>query len=211
MADRQLTQAKLRLMGILPLLFFVAQAIHYWQIDQLGQMLWMCNIGSLILALGLFLEKPVLIRLAGVWMIPGVVVWFMYYVMPTWGRLFTGQFSYTDIFGLLTSTLTHVGGFAVAMLVLRTIRVDRLTWLYAFGWYFVLQLVTRLLTPVDWNVNLAHKVQPGFEQTFTSYFKFWLVLTAATGACLWLLGFLLRKLWPIPTTAPVADPAVSVS
>ena len=49
-------------MGILPLLFFIAQAIHYWQIDQLGQMLWMCNIGSLILALGLFLERPVLIR-----------------------------------------------------------------------------------------------------------------------------------------------------
>jgi hypothetical protein len=194
-----LSPPKLRLLGLLPLAFFFAQGLHYWQIEQLGQMLWMCNIGSLILAVGMFLEKPVLIRLASIWMIPGVVVWFIYYAMPTWNRLPTGQFSYVDLFGLLTSTLTHVGGFVVGMIALRWIGMDRLAWLYAFGWYFVLQLFTRLLTPADWNVNLAHKVQPGFEQTFTSYFKFWLVLTVTTGVCLWLLGFLLQKLWPVTT------------
>ena len=66
----QLT-ARFRLLGILPLTFFLAQAVHYWRIDQLGHMLWMCNMGNLMLAVGLFLDQPVLIRVAVIWSIPG--------------------------------------------------------------------------------------------------------------------------------------------
>ena len=74
-------RTRLRLIGVLPLIFFLAQAIHYWRINELGHMLWMCNIGNLILALGLFFEKPVVIRLSAIWMAPGLVVWFIYVVL----------------------------------------------------------------------------------------------------------------------------------
>jgi hypothetical protein len=56
----------MRLLGLLPLLFFVAQAVHYWKISQLGHMLWMCNVGNLLLAMGLFLEKRRVIRLSAI-------------------------------------------------------------------------------------------------------------------------------------------------
>jgi hypothetical protein len=56
-------RTKLRLLGVLPLIFFLAQSVHYWRTRELGNLMWMCNIGNLLLAMGLFLEKPVVVRL----------------------------------------------------------------------------------------------------------------------------------------------------
>jgi|SRR5215213_5065415 len=173
---------RMRLLGLLPLLFFLAQGVHYWRIDQLGHMLWMCNIGNLLLAIGLFLETPVLIRLAAIWTIPGLLIWFLYVVLA-WGVF-------------LTSTLAHVGGLAVAAIALKRFRMDRNSWRYAFGWYLVVLFISRFFTAPELNVNLAHAVQPGWERTFTSYWMFWLTLTIATAATLWLSGLLWRSLWP---------------
>lgn len=189
-------QTQLRLLGLLPLAFFTAQAIHYWQINQLGHMLWMCNIGNLLLALGLFFEQAILTRVAVLWAVPGVAVWFIY-VVPTWGTLLAGRFSYTQLFGVVSSTLAHLGGFSVGIVVLRRVGMETRAWLYAFVWYFVVQLMSRLMTPPEMNVNLSQKIQPGWEQTFTSYLKFWIVLTMLVGICLWLLGLLLRLLWSV--------------
>lgn len=173
-------RTRLRLIGILPLIFFIAQAVHYWRINELGHMLWMCNIGNLILALGLFFEKPVLVRLSAIWMVPGLIVWFIYVVLA-WGVF-------------LTSTLAHVGGLAVAMFALKWYRMDRTAWRYAFGWYLVIQLISRFITPANFNVNLAHAVAPGWERTFQSYWSFWLVLTAVTVAVLWATGMILYSI-----------------
>lgn len=173
---------RMRLVGLLPLFFFLAQGVHYWRINQLGHMCWMCNIGNLVLALGLFFDKPLLIRVAAIWTIPGLIVWFVYVVLA-WGVF-------------LTSTLAHVGGITVAAFVLKTYRMDRNSWLYAFGWYLVMQLISRLFTAPELNVNLVYAVQPGWERAFTSYWSFWLVLTIATAVVLWLSGLLWRTLWP---------------
>jgi len=99
-------RTKLQLLGILPLIFFIAQFVHYWRINELGHLLWMCNVGNLLLAMGLFLEKPLVIRFSAIWMIPGLLVWILYVVLA-WGVFFT-------------STLAHVGGLAVAMVVSAT-------------------------------------------------------------------------------------------
>jgi hypothetical protein len=199
----RLSPGQFRLLGILPLAFFLAQAIHYWQINQLGHMLWMCNIGNLLLGLGLFFEQAILIRVAVMWMIPGVAVWFVY-VVPTWGALFAGKFNYTELFGVASSTLAHLGGFSTGIIVLRKVKINREAWLYAFVWYFVVQLVSRLATPAVLNVNLAHIVQPGWERTFSTYWKFWFVLSFLVGIGLWLLGLLLRALWPAPAVERVS-------
>jgi hypothetical protein len=191
----QVTGRQLRLLGFFPLGFFTAQAIHYWQINELGHMLWLCNIGNLLLALGLFFEATILIRVAVIWMVPGVAVWFAY-VVPTWGMLLDGRFSYAELFGVLSSTLAHLGGFAIGIVVLRKIGMDGRAWLYAFIWYFILQLISRLVTPAAMNVNLSHRIQPGWEQTFSTYWRFWFVLTLLVGACLWILEVLLKRIWP---------------
>lgn len=179
-------RTRMRLLGLLPLLFFVAQGVHYWRINELGNLLWMCNIGNLLLAMGLFLEKRRVVRLAAIWMIPGLLVWFLYVVL-TWGVF-------------LTSTLAHVGGLVVAMIALRSYRMDRTAWRWALGWYLMVQLCSRLATPPALNVNLAHSIQPGWEQAFGSYWTFWITLTLIGVVVLWLSGLLLRSIWPARPT-----------
>lgn len=173
---------RFRLVGLLPLLFFFAQVDHYWRISQLGHLFWMCNIGNLLMALGLFFEKPLLVRVAAIWTIPGLFVWFVYVVLA-WGVF-------------LSSTLAHVGGLAVAFFAMRAYGMDRNSWLYAFAWYLVIQILSRFVTAVELNVNLAHAVQPGWESAFGSYWVFWLALTIVAVAVLWLSGLFWRSLWP---------------
>ena len=175
-------RTKLRLLGILPLIFFLAQGVHYWRIDQLGHLLWMCNVGNLLLAMGLFLERRLVIRLSAIWMIPGLFVWFIYVVLP-WSPF-------------LSSTLAHVGGLIVAMIALRQVRMDRTSWRWAFGWYLMVQLASRFVTPAELNVNVAHAMYSGWEPTFGSYWIFWLVLTVVTAVVLWLSSLFLWSIWP---------------
>lgn len=172
----------MRLLGLLPLIFFLAQGVHYYKIDELGHLLWMCNIGNLLLAMGLFLERPLVVRFAAIWTIPGLIVWFIYVVLA-WGVF-------------LTSTLAHVGGITVAALALTRYRMDRTAWRWAFGWYLMVQLASRFVTPPELNVNLAHAVQPGWEGAFASYWTFWLTLTVVAVVVLWLSGLLLWSIWP---------------
>jgi hypothetical protein len=206
LATSKLPDAQLRLLGFLPLAFFTAQAIHYWQTNELGHTLWMCNIGNLLLAIGLFLEEALVIRVAVIWMVPGLAVWALY-VVPTWGMLLAGEARLSQFYGVITSTLAHVGGLSVGLVVLRRVRMDGRAWFYAFLWYLVVQALSRLLTPAGLNVNLAHRIQEGWEQTFSSYWKFWCVLSVLTGILLWIFGYLLQQLWPISRESPAAAPS----
>lgn len=200
---------RFRSLGVLPVVFFLSQAIHYWHIGEFGQVFWMCNIGNLVLATGIFLNERTLIRVAAIWMVPGVLVWIAY-VVPTWGILFTGQASWGQLFGVLASTLAHLGGFSVGMLVLRRVRMDGRAWVFAFAWYFVLQLISRMATPAPMNVNVSQQIQAGWEQSFAAYWKFWAVLTVLVGLCLWVLASILKLVWPVDTKGqPIAQTAVN--
>jgi hypothetical protein len=179
---RELSSRQFRLIGLLPLIFFLAQTVHYWRYGGLGNLLWMCNIGNLLLAIGLFLNHRELIRAAAIWTIPGLAIWFWY----VWLSGSTG----------IPSTLAHVGGLIVAVFVVRRVRMDRIAWLYAFIWYLFMQLVSRLTTARELNVNVAHFVQPGWEKTFPSFWKFWMVMTALVAMALWLIGLGFSWIWP---------------
>src|SRR5262249_27832548 len=175
-------RARLRLLGLLPLLFFLLQAVHYYRLGQLGNMLWMCNLGNLLLAMGLLFEQPVLVRIAVLWSIPGLYIWFRYAVIEAGVSL--------------SSTLAHIGGLIVGIFALRQVGMDRMTWVYAFAWYLILQVVSRFTTPVDLNVNVAQSVYPSWQVVFNAYWKFWLVMTALVGLVTALLVLILNRIWP---------------
>jgi hypothetical protein len=174
--------ARYRLIGLLPLTFFLAQAIHYWRVGGMGNLLWMCNVGNVLLAIGLFLDHRELIRAAAIWTIPGLVIWIRYVL-----------FEYDFV---VSSALAHVGGIIVALIALRRVRMDRTAWVYAFVWYLFLQIVSRLVTNPRLNVNVAHRIQTGWGNAFSSYWKFWLVMTVLVGFCLWVIGRGLSWIWP---------------
>jgi hypothetical protein len=190
---------RFRLLGILPLIFFLAQGVHYWRTNELGHVFWMCNIGNLLLGVGLLLGQPIMIRVAALWLVPGLGIWYWFVVKP-YGIVFS-------------STLAHIGGLTVAMFALQRVRVDAQAWLYALGWYFIMQVLSRFLTPVEMNVNVARAPYPGWEQAFTSYWKFWVVLTLVVAASLWVLAKGLSLLWPTERKSggKPAFPTASVS
>lgn len=184
---RQLT-LRFRLLGLFPLIFFLAQTAHYWRVGGMGYLLYMCNVGNLLLAIGLFLNRREMIRAAAIWTIPGLGIWIRYVVL---------EYDY-----VFSSFLAHVGGIVVGLIVLRTVRMDRIAWLYAFTWYLIAQIAARLFTAPELNVNVAFRIQPGWELTFSSYWKFWIVMTAVVAASLWVIGKVLSWLWP---TAPEVE------
>jgi hypothetical protein len=174
--------SRFRLTGLVPLGFFLAQAIHYWRAGGMGNLLWMCNVGNLLLAIGLFLNHRELIRATAIWTIPGLFIWFRYVLF---------EYDFT-----VSSALAHVGGIVVALIVLRRVRMDRIAWFYAFIWYLFMQLASRLATDPRLNVNVAHRIQTGWENAFSSYWKFWMVMTMLTAFCLWAIGIILSWIWP---------------
>jgi putative effector of murein hydrolase LrgA (UPF0299 family) len=95
-----------------------------------------------------------------------------------------------------STTLAHVGGFMVGMIALQRVRMDRTAWIYALAWWLFTQLAARLLAPAELNVNVAHRVQDGWDKTFTSYWKFWVVMMISTAVTLWLTGKALSLIWP---------------
>jgi hypothetical protein len=173
---------RFRLMGLLPLAFFLAQTVHYWRVGGMGNLLWMCNVGNVLLAIGLLFNQRELIRAAAIWTIPGLGIWIRYVL-----------FEYDFV---VSSALAHVGSIIVALIVLRRLRMDRIAWIYAFVWYLFMQLPSRLLTDPRLNVNVAHRIQTGWENAFSSYWKFWVVLTVLVGVSLWGVGFVLSLIWP---------------
>jgi hypothetical protein len=182
---------RFRLMGLLPLTFFLAQGIHYWRVGGMGNLLWMCNVGDLLLAIGILLSQRELIRAAAIWTIPGLVIWIRYVL-----------FEYDFV---ISSALAHVGGIIVALIVLRRVRMDRIAWVYAFVWYLFMQMVSGLTTDPRLNVNVARRIQTGWEASFSSYWKFWIVLTVLVGFCLWGLGRVLSWIWPARASDAVGD------
>ena len=195
MALSRLTDKQIRTLALLPLAAFLAQGLHYFQINELGHMLWMCNIGNLVLSIGMATNQRTLIRVAVMWMVPGLVVWTIY-VVPTWGTLLTGDFTLTQLFAVFSSTLAHVGGLSAGLVVLRRIGMDRWSWLYAFAWYLIMQVMSRLITPEAMNVNLSQKVQDGFQGAFNAYWKFWLVLTALVALFALMIEYMFWRMWP---------------
>ena len=181
---------RFRLIGLLPLTFFLAQTIHYWRVGGMGNLLWMCNVGNLLLAVGLFLNHRELIRAAAIWTIPGLGIWIRYVL-----------FEYDFV---VSSALAHVGGIIVALIVLRRVRMDRIAWVYAFIWYLFMQVASRLLTDPRLNVNVAHRIQTGWKHAFSSYWKFWVVMTALVAFCLWIIGIILSRIWPARDAEEVA-------
>jgi hypothetical protein len=173
-----------RLLGLLPLLFFTLQANHYRRVGGIANMLWMCNIGNLVLAVGLFLSIPLLIRIAVIWLVPGLPVWLVFVVGPYgW---------------VVSSLLAHAGGLAVGLIAIQKVKATRWMWLHSFLWFLFVQEICRLFTPPGPNVNAAHLVHPAFETLFSSYWQFWIVGTLVVAAGLWVIGFLLLKMFPEP-------------
>jgi hypothetical protein len=175
---------RFRLLGILPLLFFTARALEYAVIARTPeQILWSCHISNLMLAIGMFMANPFLIRVAVFWLILGVPPWIIDMV---WSHLITP-----------VSIFSHLGGVIVAIIAVRQVGAKRGSWIPSLIYFVVLQQITRFLTePGPYtNVNVAHFAY-GNWVVFASYWKYWLVNTAIVAVTLFVIEVVLLWLFP---------------
>jgi len=181
---------RFRLLGFLPLCFFLARAVEYMIVAKTPeQMLWSCHISNLMLAAGLFMGAPFLIRVAVFWQILGVPPWVLATTMEmAWLKPVT-----------LVSIFSHVGGVIVAIVAIRRVGAKRGSWIPSLIYFVILQQITRLLTdPGPYtNVNVAHFAYGPMKDWFASYWTYWVANTSAVALTLIIIEVVLRRLFPI--------------
>lgn len=174
---------KWRLVGFLPLTFFVARLVYFSTHGGISQILWMCHLSNLTLAIGLLFNLSAWVCISAYWFIIALPFWII------------------DVIGFglegLTSAATHAGGTIIALWALFKMYSQKRIWFFALAWYLFLQLICRLFTPPELNINIAHVVYRGWENMFTNYFFYWLLTTVSSGVFLYLLDairlFLINK------------------
>ncbi len=178
---------RLRLLGTLPLLFFLARFWASYEEGAVANILWLCHFSNLTLAIGLLFSWRFWVRLSAPWLAIGFPLWL-------WNISVLG-------IGTLTTLGTHVGGAIIGLIALSQIGIERRTWIYAGGWYFFLQTLSRAVTAPALNVNIAHSYYFGWETMFVNYWLYWLAITLMTLLALWLLNHLFYRLWPAPESS----------
>jgi hypothetical protein len=136
-----------------------------------------------MLALGIFLNLPWLIRIAAFWQILGLPPWIIDMVVS---KLVTP-----------VSVFSHLGGVIVAFFALWVVKAKRGSWLPSLIYFVILQQITRFLTvPGPYtNVNLAHFAYGGMKDWFGNYWTYWLANTGVTAVVLWAMDWVLAKLF----------------
>jgi hypothetical protein len=173
---------RLRLLGLVPLTFFILNLIHHATRQQTEEILWLCNLDNLLLAIGLIFNKPVLLRIAILWLIPGFPLWLIE--------------SYRNHDLPFSSILAHFGALVLGLFFLPRIGMRRRTWLPAFAYALTIQQISRWVTPPALNINVAFKMYPGWENILDKYWKFWVFISLEAAAFLFLLALLLSRMFP---------------
>ena len=162
-----------RMLGLLPLSFFIARCIYFSGHGGTSQILWMCHFSNLTLAIGLLFNLPILVGISAYWLALAIPFWVI------------------DVIGFgmegLTSLATHAGGTVIALFALSRIYPPRRIWGYALGWHLILQAISHFFTPPELNINFAHAVYRGWESLFPDYSYYWMLVTVSAGIALYLL------------------------
>lgn len=172
-----------RLSGFIPLGFFLLRLVDYVNWGTPAHIWWNCHIANLSLGLGLLSGNVTVMRLAALWLLLGVPPW----ALDMWEMRIVWP----------VSLLTHLGGAALALLVVAKVRMTRGIWPWALLWFVGLQGLSRWFTPPDKNVNVAHAIYPTAQPWFSRYWMFEGALLIAIAWLLWLLELALARLFPV--------------
>lgn len=144
------------------------------------ELLWICNLAPVLLAIGCFARVPALVAVAVLWLAYGTPMWLL--DLATGGAL------------IPTSLLPHVLCPIIGVLAMRELGAPRHAWLHATGGLVIVLIATRVLTPPGPNVNLVHAVWTGWEPYFPRHDVYLGIGLATTSATFLGVELLLRRL-----------------
>ena len=171
-----------RLIGVIPLCFFIAHFIHHANEGYPAYILWLCNLNNLLLAVGVLSGWKLLIQIGILWLIPALPLW----AIESW--------MYGD--WPLTSILSHLGALIVGFIFLPRVGMNKMVWIPALIYGIIIQQICRWITPAELNINVAFAPYMQWEQLFSHYWQFWLFIMAESALGLFLLNFYLARRFP---------------
>jgi len=174
---------RFRLIGVLPIIIFIARLIQYIQVGAPDWIVASCHISNLMLGIGMIFRAPSLMRVATIWLIIGVPMWIIDAVV-------TQEMWWSSIY-------SHVGGFLIGLYAISKARATGRCWLPAMVWFVFLHVVTRYTTAPELNINIAHYPYELVKEWFASYWAFWPVCLLVTTAMVWVVEFGLLKFYPL--------------
>lgn len=164
---------RLRAYAALAGLAFLAHAGHHVLLGSPWDVLWLCNLAPLLLALGCLGEWPSCVAVALLWETFGMPVWLI-----NWAA---------GASVIPTSPLVHVLCPIVAFLAALELGWPRGAGYKALVGMTAVVLLTRAFTPPSENVNVAFAVRSGWEERFPRHDVF-AAFSFAGGAAIFLLG-----------------------
>lgn len=170
---------KPNILGAVALLLYIPHAIWHLRDGSAWDLLWVCNVAVPTLALGCFLRLARLCVVAFLFLVYGTPLWLIDTVAG--GPM------------VPTSPLIHVGGLAVALLAIRVLRWPPRSWLVAAAASAAVLGITYLVSPAGPNVNLAFRVQAGWEPWFSNHALYVAVLWLSAAGTFWVLERLARR------------------
>lgn len=171
----------MKILGLLPLLFFVGIALRHYRAGRWGDTLWMCHLSNLLLAAGLFFESSFLVFMALPWLLFGIPLWLAEVIRTKKVVPF--------------SVLTHFGGAGIALYAAHRWGACPGTW--KASWLFALtaQGVSRLITRPEWNVNVTHRIYDAWKPFFKNFLSFWLFCIGTAAFILYAMDRLFSALY----------------
>lgn len=145
-------------MAIIPLLFFLLKLWQYNEPGKIYQILWFCNISNLVLAIAIFISNANLILVCTIILSIGLPIWIFDFL----------YFKDFHFFSLLTHIISPALGFWLARNMRFTIHVLWLTPTY----YVALQILARLVSPPELNINVAYTVYEPVRAIFTNFYLY---------------------------------------
>jgi hypothetical protein len=149
-------------LGALAVAFYAVHAGQHLYHGRPEDLLWACHLGSLLVGVGLIVDSARMVGVGFLWLCLGDVLWLL--DLAGGGEL------------IPSSLLTHVGGLAIGLIGVRRLGIPRGSAWQAVVSFLLLQQICRWTTPEAANVNIAHGVWAGWEQTFPSYWTYEIVL-----------------------------------
>ena len=171
-----------QLIGLLPLLIFLYRLFQYRAEGTPDWIMANCNVTLVMLALGMIAFRELPVRVAAIWLTIGVPMW----LIDAW---------VTQVLWI-ASIVSHLGGWLLGLFALRHVRITGQSWLPAAGWFFLWQVVTRLTTRPELNVNIAHTPYEFTRGWFSSYWQFWPVCALVVLLLTWMVERALLLRYP---------------
>jgi hypothetical protein len=170
---------ELTLLGLGALACYALHGAWHIAHHRAANLLWCCHVGAVATGVGL-LARSAALNAVGVFL--QTLGLFMWAIDLASG----GEF-------IPTSPVTHLGALACGLAGARRLGIPRGAWLYATATLLALHVLSRFVTPIDENVNLAFAVHPSLARVFPSHAAYIATLTVVLGLFLLLIERALRR------------------